>query len=198
MRRPLGRRELPVLVAFTALVGTALGVPVGSVVYWMFEGGAHPITGVSLAARRSTPASTAPRPRSSRRDGAAGRTPSRCESEEAASTARPNTFLVLAMPGLVVALALAYFSEQHANAFGYQTRADLIFAYAIMFFPLALVGVRASVAQAPAASKRSPFARRAAKPRAAARTLPLIAPGLGAAFCLVFLSAVTEFTATLI
>ena len=29
-------------------------------------------------------------------------------------------------------------------------------------------------------------------------TLPLIAPGLAAAFCLVFLSAVTELTATLI
>jgi iron(III) transport system permease protein len=29
-------------------------------------------------------------------------------------------------------------------------------------------------------------------------TLPLIAPGLGAAFCLVFLSAVTELTATLV
>ena len=29
-------------------------------------------------------------------------------------------------------------------------------------------------------------------------TLPLVAPGLGAAFCLVFLSAVTELTATLI
>ena len=29
-------------------------------------------------------------------------------------------------------------------------------------------------------------------------TLPLVAPGVGAAFCLVFLSAVTELTATLI
>jgi iron(III) transport system permease protein len=29
-------------------------------------------------------------------------------------------------------------------------------------------------------------------------TLPLVAPGIGAAFCLVFLSAVTELTATLI
>ena len=60
------------------------------------------------------------------------------------------TFLVLAMPGLVVALALSYFSEQHANGFGYQTAPMLIFAYAIMFFPLALVGVRASIAQASA------------------------------------------------
>jgi iron(III) transport system permease protein len=29
-------------------------------------------------------------------------------------------------------------------------------------------------------------------------TLPLVAPGIGAAFCLVFLSTVTELTATLI
>jgi len=103
------------------------------------------------------------------------------------------------MPGLVVALALAYFSEQHLDSFGYQGAPMLIFAYALMFFPLALVGVRASVAQAPAALEEIAGSLGVARHRVLARvTLPLVAPGLGAAFCLVFLSAVTELTATLI
>ena len=53
------------------------------------------------------------------------------------------------MPGLVIALALSYFAERYAHGFGYQTAPLLIAAYVILFFPLALVGVRASVARAP-------------------------------------------------
>jgi iron(III) transport system permease protein len=110
-----------------------------------------------------------------------------------------TTFLVLAMPGLVVALALSYFSEQHANGFGYETAPMLIFAYAIMFFPLALVGVRASIAQASVGLEEVATSLGVPRSRVLLRvTLPLVAPGLGAAFCLVFLSAVTELTATLI
>ncbi len=48
-RVTLGRSRLPVLALFSALVLAALGVPIGSAVYWMFEGGADAITGVSLA-----------------------------------------------------------------------------------------------------------------------------------------------------
>jgi iron(III) transport system permease protein len=110
-----------------------------------------------------------------------------------------STFLILAVPGLVVALALSYFSEQYAGGLLYQSGPMLIFAYALMFFPLALVGVRASVAQAPVRLEEvasSLGLRRFGVLRRV--TLPLVAPGLGAAFCLVFLSAVTELTATLI
>src|SRR5580658_9146949 len=44
----LGRATLPVLAGFGLLSALALGVPVGSSLYWMFEGGAHAIAGVSL------------------------------------------------------------------------------------------------------------------------------------------------------
>ena len=80
-----------------------------------------------------------------------------------------STYLVLAMPGLVIALALAYFSEQYGGGLWYQTAPMLVLAYAIMFFPLALVGVRASVAQAPGRSgERRPVARSGAPGRALA------------------------------
>ena len=42
--RRLGKATLPVLAGFTLLTVLALGVPVGSSIYWMFEGGAHAIT----------------------------------------------------------------------------------------------------------------------------------------------------------
>ncbi len=107
------------------------------------------------------------------------------------------------MHGIVIALALSYFSEQHANSFGYETAPRLIVAYALRFFPLALVGVRGLWGQ----QHRHHLALEEVAvslgvPRAQVLrrvTLPLVGPGLGAAaFCLVFLSCVTELTATLI
>jgi iron(III) transport system permease protein len=199
-RRPLGRAKFPVLVGFAVLVGGALGIPIASSIYWILTGGADAIAGVSLgsaalytalysalAALLSTlmalPVALL-----------VVRNPSRFHR-----LLSKTTFLVLAMPGLVVALALSYFSEQHASSFGYQTAPMLIFAYAIMFFPLALVGVRASIAQASVGLEEVATSLGVPRSRVLLRvTLPLVAPGLGAAFCLVFLSAVTELTATLI
>ena len=68
-----------------------------------------------------------------------------------------------------------------------------------MFFPLALVGVKASLARAPVSLDE--VARSLGQPRLAVLcrvTLRLTGPGLVAAFCLVFLSVITELTATLI
>ena len=199
-RRPLGKAKFPVLLAYGALVAAGLGVPVSSAVYWMFEGGAHSLSGVSLGAATLYTAGYS---------AAAAllatvmalpvallivRSPSRFHL-----LLERSTFLVLGMPGLVVALALSYFSEQHAGGIGYQQAPLLIFAYALLFFPLALVGVRASVLQAPPALEEAASSLGVSRQKVLLRvTLPLIAPGLGAAFCLVFLSAVTELTATLI
>src|SRR5262249_60556086 len=61
-----------------------------------------------------------------------------------------STYLVLAMPGVVAAFALSYFTERYGSGLFYQSAPLLIFCYSIMFFPLALVGVKASLARAPA------------------------------------------------
>ncbi len=78
-------------------------------------------------------------------------------------------------------------------------RIELIIAYAILFLPLAVVGVRSAMGQA------SPRLEEVGRSLGASRssvfrriTLPLIAPGLGAAFALVFISSSTELTATLL
>jgi iron(III) transport system permease protein len=108
------------------------------------------------------------------------------------------TYVTQALPGVVIALSLVFFATHYA--FGlYQTSALLVAAYAILHFPLALVCVKTSVAQA--------SARLADVGRSLGRgpiavfcriTLPLLTPGLLAGFCLVFLTAVTELTATLV
>jgi iron(III) transport system permease protein len=199
-RGRLGPWTAPALALLAALVLLALGIPVGSAAYWWATGTNQPFSGTPLLS-------------------AAGYTAAygACAGVLATLMALPvailavrhrgrlaglierSTYLVLAVPGLVIALSLSYFSERYGDGIGYQSAPMLVLAYAIMFFPLALVGVRASVAQAPAGLED--VARSLGRGRAAVLwqvTRPLIAPGLAAAFCLVFLSAVTELTATLI
>jgi len=199
-RHPLGRARVPVLAGFVALVGLALGVPIGASVYWMFEGGSHALTGVSIVdagwhtALYSATAAALATVMALPVALLAVRHPDR-----KSKIFERSTYLVLAMPGLVIALALSYFSERYVDGLGYQRAPLLIVAYSILFFPLALVGVRASVAYAPVSLDE--VARSLGHRRLAVFgrvTLPLVGPGLAASFCLVFLAAVTELTATLI
>jgi iron(III) transport system permease protein len=199
-RHRLGHARWPVLGGFVALVVLALGVPLGSSVYWMVRGTSSGIVGNSLldaglytalysacAALISTVAAIPVAMLAVRYDRMRARLLER------------STYLVLAMPGLVIALALSYFTERYLDSFGYQSAPLLILAYAILFFPLALVGVRASVAYAPVEFEEA--ARSLGQSRLATLfrvTLKIIGPGLAASFCLVFLAAVTELTATLL
>jgi iron(III) transport system permease protein len=199
-RKRLGRMSLPVLVGYGLLVVAALGVPIGSCVYWIFEGGASDIVGVSLG---SATLYTALYGLSAALVATAMALPLALlvvrHPGRVHLLLERTTFLVLAIPGLVVALALSYFSTHYADSFGYQTAPLLVLAYAIMFFPLALVCVRTSLVQSPVALEEVASSLGVRRLPALLRvTLPLIAPGIGAAFCLVFLSAVTELTATLI
>jgi iron(III) transport system permease protein len=196
----LGRAALPVLAGFALLTALALGVPVGASVYWMFEGGAHAIAGVSLSSAALHTALYA---------AGAGLVDTMAALPIAMLAIRHSgrlrfllersTYLVLAMPGVVAAFALSYFAERYANGFLYQTAPLLVVCYSIMFFPLALVGVKASLARAPASLDE--MARSLGQRGLAVLcrvTLRLAGPGLVAAFCLVFLSVVTELTATLL
>ena len=196
----LGKAKIPVLAGLVALTGLSLGVPVGSSLYWIAAAGHPSLTGVSMPSAALTTAlygllsgglatlmALPVALLAVRHPGRARRLLER------------STYLVLAVPGVVIALALSYFTERYLGGFGYQTAPLLILAYAIMFFPLALVGVKASLARAPVSLDE--VARSLGQPRLAVLfrvTLRLTGPGLVAAFCLVFLSVITELTATLI
>ncbi|MCC7369919.1 MAG: iron ABC transporter permease [Chloroflexi bacterium] len=108
------------------------------------------------------------------------------------------TYVAHSLPGIVVALSLVAITIRVAKPI-YQTTPLLLTAYVILFFPLALVSIRAALAQVPPVLDdvgrslgSGPFGvlRRV--------TLPLIWPGLGAAVALVFIAVSTELTATLL
>lgn len=203
---PLRLRPLPMAAALAGcalLVAAALGLPVGASIYWIVRGGVPSVSNSVSVSMLDAAWHTAGYGIGAAVIDTVLALPVAVLAIRHAGAARHflerSTYLVLAMPGVVIALALTYFSEQYAASFGYQTAPLLVLCYAIMFFPLALVGVKAAIARAPASLEE--VARSLGQRRMAAFTrvtLRLAAPGLVAAFCLVFLEVVTELTATLI
>jgi iron(III) transport system permease protein len=198
--RPLGRATAPVLGGVAAVVVLALGVPIGAIVYLIVQGGTSTVPEVSIWGATLTTFGYA---------GAAGLVATLGALPIALLSVRHpsrrirwlerTSMLVLAVPAIVIALSATYVTENLLQGRWYQTTPLLIVVYAVMFFPMAVVAVRAALARAPVGleevgqslgvPRRSVFWR---------VTLPLIGPGLAAAFCLVFLETATELVATLI
>jgi iron(III) transport system permease protein len=194
-----GSRLLGALAAMVALTGAGVGVPIGTLVYWMHASHASTLPGASLwgALEHTAAYSAAAALLATGLALPVALLAIRFRSAASVVLER-STFLVQSLPGVVVALALVYFAIHYVTRL-YQSPTLLVIAYAILFFPLALICVRTSVAQAP--RRLEEVARSLGqKPVAvmARVTLPLVGPGLLAGFCLVFLSAVTELTATLL
>ena len=107
-------------------------------------------------------------------------------------------YLAQSVPGIVVALALVSLTVHHLRPL-YQSRLSLLFAYAILFLPLALVSVRAALMQAQPRLEEAGRSLGLGWFAVLCRvTLPLAAAGLGAAAAMVFISVATELTATLL
>jgi iron(III) transport system permease protein len=200
IRARLGWIAAPTLLALGVLVGLAIAFPIGTVVYWILQSEHSTLPAAATLGQAtwnsfiySTLGATA---------AVVLALPVALMTFRRSSAPRlllqRSTYIPLALPGVVIALSLVFFATRYAYSL-YQTSALLIVAYAIMHFPLALVCIKASVAQAPArladvghSLGRGPIAVFLRV------TLPLLAPGLLAGFCLVFLFAVTELTATLL
>lgn len=198
-RVSLGHWTLPALFGLLALCALALGVPVGALVYWLIRGGSTTLPPASILTDAVHTAVFGA--------GAAALATALAIPVTAAAMRHRNRLTVLierlallpqALPGLVVALGLVSFSVRYALPL-YQSALELIVAYAILFLPLAVVGVRAALAHAPPRLEEvgRSLGRRPATVWLRV-TLPLIAPGLGVAFLLVFISSCTELTATLL
>jgi iron(III) transport system permease protein len=198
-RRSLGRWTLPAQAAPATIVVLALGVPLGSVVHWLRVGSSteFPIDelfsalttslGLGLAGATLTTLMAMPVAWLAVR-----------HRSHASTLVERSTYFANALPGIVVALALVTVSI-HVVKPAYQTYALLVLAYAIMFLPRAVVSVRAALEQAPPLLDEVSHSL-GRGPLATARrvTVPLILPGIGAGAALVFLSVVTELTATLL
>lgn len=107
-------------------------------------------------------------------------------------------FLLHAMPGIVIALALTFFSIRYAYPL-YQTFVPVLVAYLMLYLPMAQTTLHASLNLVPSNLEnvgrslgRSDFF--------VFRTLllPTVLPGVTAAFALVFLNLMKELTATLV
>lgn len=107
-------------------------------------------------------------------------------------------YLAQSIPGIVVALALVSLTVHSIRPL-YQSTLLLVIAYAIVFLPLALVSVRSAFIQAQIGMEEAGRSLGAGRLAILLRvTLPLAAPGLGAAAALVFIAVTTELTATLL
>lgn len=108
------------------------------------------------------------------------------------------TYIGHALPGVVVALALVFFGTRVVIEL-YQSLGMLVFAWVVLFLPLAVGVMRSSLLQV------SPRIEEAARSLGRSQanvmgtvTLPLITGGLLAGSALVFLTAIKELPATLI
>jgi iron(III) transport system permease protein len=195
----LGKWTLPVLAGLATVIGLAIGLPLYALAYWFYEGTSSTLPPISiLHAALNTAAYSA----AAAALATAAALPIAFLVERhrgpASMTMERSTYIVQALPGIVVALSFVYFTVRYAPSL-YLTSTELVAAYAMMFFPLALVAVRAGVAQAPPGLEE--VARSLGHGRLSVLfrvTLPILAPALAAGFSLVFISASTELTATLI
>jgi iron(III) transport system permease protein len=195
----LGWKTPLAIAGMAMLLGLALGVPLMTIGYWLVRGNTTALPVDTLLATTLTTL--------------------RLGSEAAVLTTllalpiaflavrRPGpiaaiieraTYVSAGLPGIVIALALVTVVIGHARPL-YQTEALLLVAYAILFLPRAMVAVRAAIAQAPTSLEEVGRTLGCPPLQVFRRvTLPLISPGLGAAASIVFMSVVTELTATLL
>lgn len=109
-----------------------------------------------------------------------------------------SLYVAHALPGLVVALALVFFSVRFLEPW-YQRIPVLILAYLVLFAPLAVGAIRSAVLQSsPALEDVSGSLGLAPLTTFRRVTLPLAAPGVASGFILVLLTAMKELPATLL
>ncbi|MGI9578758.1 MAG: ABC transporter permease [Microthrixaceae bacterium] len=109
-----------------------------------------------------------------------------------------SVYVAHGLPGIVVALSLVFVGVTIARPL-YQSTPMLALAYAVLFLPLGVGSVRASVEQSPVALEE--MAHSLGRGRAGVLfgvTLPLAAPGIAAGTALVLLAAMKELPATLL
>ena len=109
-----------------------------------------------------------------------------------------SLYVAHALPGLVVALALVFFSVRFLEPW-YQRVPVLILAYLVLFAPLAVGSIRSAVLQSsPALEDVSGTLGLAPVATFLRVTLPLAMPGVLSGFVLVLLTAMKELPATLL
>lgn len=196
-RRRLGRATLPCLLLCAAAAALSVGVPFITLARWLAAGGfavwaspallaalgqslGYALAGGALAVLAAVPMAWL-----------SVRAPGRLQRGLEACN-----YIVGSLPGVVVALALVTITVRVAHPL-YQSVATVLFAYAVIFLPRALVSLRAAIAQAPLELEQA--ARGLGRTPTAALvtvTLRLAAPGAAAGMALAALGILNELPAT--
>jgi len=203
-RRPatvvrLGAWRWPALALCLVVVGLAVVVPIGTIVFWLLRGAAageplnfvwdaalNSIIASILAAVLAVLASIPVAVLAVRHRGWLG------------ALAERATYAGFALPGIVIGLAFVFVAARYLPAI-YQTLPLLILAYLVRFTPEAVGITRASLLQV--SPRIEEVARTLGRrPAAVLRevTLPIIRPGLAAGAALVFLTAMKELPTTIL
>jgi iron(III) transport system permease protein len=204
MRYAIGAWRFAVPAGFGLLALITLGIPLGMIIYWLLQPGSAATTPAAFSAGALAHSAF-----SSIYLGAGGAALTMALALPLGMLAarydgwlvtllERAAYLAQSVPGIVVALALVSLTV-HAIRPLYQSTFLLMLAYAVVFLPLALVSVRAAFVQAQRGLEDAGRSLGLTPAAVLLRiTIPLAAPGLGAAAALVFIAIVTELTATLL
>ncbi|HUG56573.1 MAG TPA: iron ABC transporter permease [Candidatus Limnocylindrales bacterium] len=196
---PLGYWRWPSFALCASVVGLALLVPVGVLLYWVAQGVAMgerldpalalATNSVAVSLLGATAATAAALP--------LGILAVRHAGSLARSLERV-AYLSFALPGIVIAFALVFFGARYLPLL-YQTMALLVVAYVIHFLAAALASVRVSLLTVGPSLEEAARSLGHGRASVLARvTLPLMWPGLLAGGSLVFLLVMKELPATLL
>lgn len=196
-RRRLGWFVVPAILLPVAVAVLTLGVPLTTLGRWLYLGGSGIwrievgsafLQTMALALAGGVLATIAAAPMawlSVRAPGRFQRVLEACH------------YYVGSLPGVVVALALVTITVRLVLPL-YQTFATLLVAYVMLFLPRAMVGLRASIAQAPVELERAAMGLGRTPAQAVRQiTMRLAAPGAAASIALTALGITNELTATL-
>jgi iron(III) transport system permease protein len=195
----LGRNMIAAQAGLVALAVLALGVPVWTILRWLWIGGAEvwllddiatalgQTIGLATVAAVLTTVLAFPVAWVAVRS-----------SGVLARVVEGANYVTSSLPGIVTALALVTVTIHVARPL-YQSIALIVFAYVLLFMPRALVNVRAGLAQVPPSLEEASRSLGSSPTATFLRvTLRLTAPAAAAGASLVFVAVATELTATLL
>ena len=195
----LGPWRWPAVLFCATVVGVALVLPLGVLLYWLVVSlrQGNPVDLVWgpawNALQASTLAALAAALAALPLAVLSVRYPSRL-----ARLVERSAYAGYALPGIVIALALVFLGANYARPI-YQTLWLLVFAYVVRFLPQAVGAIRTSVLQiSPNLEAAARSLGRGPIAVLVTVTLPLVRPGVLAGAALVFLTAMKELPATLL
>jgi iron(III) transport system permease protein len=198
-RLRLGKGRVPIALVLFGVTSITLIVPITLVLRWFFEatGAGIDVSELFAAVRQTLLVSALATIGVIALAVPAAVLAARVSARWAQSTER-TVFVVHALPGIVIGLAVVYLGIRLVPSM-YQRLPMLIFAYVVLFMSLAVGSVRASVELSPVSiedSARSLGLSRLAVFRKV--TLPLARQGILAGAALVFLTVMKELPATIL